>query len=553
MRKVNLFTLLMLCWPFVGYSQQVGRLSGNMEMNFQTYTPDSVIGADTVREKAALQSFANLIYTRSNLEVGARYEIYSPPLTGIDNEFEGHGIAHRYLTYRHELIEVTAGHFYEQFGSGLTLRSYREWALGYDNAIDGIRVRLKPGRGITLTGLAGRHRNYWRSSPGIIRGVDGQVHVNQLLPFMEGKNTIIMLGGSFVSRFQEDRSLIYRIPGNVGAYSGRADVIRGGLRFSGEYAAKINDPSAVNGFIYKPGDALLAELMYTRRGMGITITGKRIDNMSFKSDYNATGIPLEINYLPPLAAQHSQELANVYPYATQPNGEMGVMGSIYYMFPRNSTLGGKYGTRITLDYSHIHDIHKEKLSDTTTIGQPGTKGYDSNFFKVGDKLFFRELAIGVEKRISPTWKIDLKYLNTTFDPIIKGDAGHDQVKANIGIATIYHTLMPGHSLKAELQWLTTDQEELHQKDYSAGDWAMILLEYNHKGYFFSVRDLYNYQNPSVAIDDIHYMSFAAGVTKGAHRLALSWGRQREGISCIGGVCRPQPAASGFGINLTSNF
>ncbi len=554
MQKVTVITVLILCWAFNPmHAQQPGRLGGNMEMNFQSYSPDSAIGADTVRERVAIQSFANLIYNRGNLEVGARYEIYGPPLTGIDVDYEGHGIAHRYLTYRHDLIELTAGHFYEQFGSGLTLRSYREWALGYDNAIDGLRVRIKPGRGITLTGVAGRHRNYWRSSPGIIRGVDGQVHVNRLLPFLEESKTIIMVGGSFVSRFQEDRSLIYKIPENVGIYSARADVIRGGLRFSGEYASKINDPSAVNGFIYKPGEAFLAELMYTRRGMGITLTGKRMDNMSFKSDYNATGIPLEINYLPPLSPQHSWELANVYPYATQPNGEMGLLGSIYYMFPRNSTLGGKYGTRLTVDYSRIHDIHREAPTDTTTVGQPGTLGYTSDFFKTGDKLFFRELSIGLEKRINPKWKVDLKYMNTLYDPLIKGDAGHDLVRANIAIAAIYFTFMPGHSLKAELQSLTTDQGELHEKDYSAGDWAMVLLEYNHGGYFLNVRDLYNHRNPSAGIDALHYLSFAAGVTRGAHRLALSWGRQREGISCVGGVCRPEPAASGFGITLTSNF
>ncbi|MFO8054491.1 MAG: DUF6029 family protein [Bacteroidales bacterium] len=547
---------LFTCLSPVLQAQQfegTGGLSGNIEMNFQTYSPDSEIGADSVREKIGFQSYANLIYNHKNLEAGLRYEIYSPPLAGINSGYKGSGIANRYLTYRHELLEITAGHFYEQFGSGLTLRSYQEWALGYDNAIDGVRIRLNPVNGIRLTGLAGHHRNFWSSSPGTIRGIDGEIIINQLLAFLKEKKTLITLGGSFVSRFQKDKSILYKIPENVGIYSARAEIMHGGIRFSGEYASKINDPSAINNFIYKPGEALFLEGMYTQRGLGATITAKRIDNMSFKSDYNATGIPLEINYLPPLSIQHTYELANVYPYATQPNGEMGIQASLYYMFKRNSTLGGKYGSRITLDYSRIHDIDKKAPSDTTEIGESGTLGYESPFFGLNEFTFFEELSLGIEKKISSDWKVILNYLTLTYDPLIKGDEGLEKVHADIGIASIYYSVKRGQSLKMELQWLTSDQEELHEKDYSAGDWGMLLLEYNLNNYFFAVKDLYNYRNPSPGINDIHYFNAAAGFSKGPNRLAISYGRQRQGISCVGGVCRPEPAANGLNITITSNF
>jgi hypothetical protein len=530
-----------------------GRLSGNMEIDFQTYTPDSKIGADTVSEKIGFQSFANLIYTNKNLEAGLRYEIYTPPLQGIDADYRGNGIAHRYLTYRHDLIEITAGHFYEQFGNGLTLRSYQEWGLGYDNALDGVRVKLKPGLGITLKGLVGRQRDYWGYSAGTIRGFDGEIYTNQLLPFLKDKKTKIILGGSFVSRFQEDKSIIYKIPENVGSFAGRAKIIHGGLRFKGEYARKINDPSSVNNFIYKPGEALLLEATYTRRGFGATITAKRIDNMSFKSDYNSTGIPLQINFLPPLSKQHTYELASIYPYATQPNGEMGLQASIYYMFKRKSTLGGKYGTRLTFDYSRIHDIERNAPTDSTFIGESGTLGYKSDFFAVNDFVFFEDISFGVHKKISRNWELHLGYTNMTYDPLIKGDQGAKKVKAHIGIVDVKHKLSRRQSLRMELQHLSTNQKELHDDDFSAGDWAMLLLEYNINDFFFAVKDLYNYRNPSPGINDIHYFKVSAGVTKGANRLAVSYGRQREGINCVGGVCRPEPAANGLKITITSSF
>ena len=41
-------------------------------------------------------------------------------------------------------LTVTAGNFYEQFGSGLILRSFEERTLGIDNALDGLRLKYAP-------------------------------------------------------------------------------------------------------------------------------------------------------------------------------------------------------------------------------------------------------------------------------------------------------------------------------------------------------------------------------------------------------------------------
>lgn len=556
MKKHLIFTLFATALLFAqaaGQNLNTGRISGNIEVDFQSYKPDSKIGADSVPEKTGFQSFANLIYTNRNIEAGLRYEAYMPPLQGIDADYQGHGIANRYLTYRHELLEITVGHFYEQFGNGLTLRSYREWGLGYDNAIDGVRLRLNPYKGIRITGLVGKQRNYWGYSPGTVRGLDGEIYTNNLIPFLKDKKTKIILGGSFVSRYQEDKSLIYKIPENVGSWAARAEVIHSGLRFRGEYARKINDPSSVNNFIYKDGEALLVEGTYTKRGFGATLTAKRIDNMSFKSDYNATGIPLQINFLPPLSIQHTYELVSIYPYATQPTGEMGIQASFYYMFKRNSKLGGKYGTRITFDYSRIHDIDREAPTDTTYVGESGTLGYTSDFFKPGDFLFFEDFSTMIHKKLNKKWKINFGYTKYIYDPLIKGDQGADKVYADVFVADILYSLATRQSLNMEFQHLATNQENLHENDFSAGDWAMALLEYNVKNWFFAVKDLYNYRNPSPGIGAVHYFKLSAGFTKGTNRIEVSYGRQREGINCVGGVCRPEPAANGLKITITSSF
>ena len=62
----------------------------------------------------------------------------------------------------------------------------------------------------------------------------------------------------------------------------------------------------------------------------------------------------------------------------------------------------------------------------------------------------------------------------------------------------------------------------------------------------------NYGN-DISSQRLHYYLLSAGYTYNTSRIALSYGRQREGILCVGGVCRYVPAASGVTLTVTSSF
>jgi hypothetical protein len=53
--------------------------------------------------------------------------------------------------------------------------------------------------------------------------------------------------------------------------------------------------------------------------------------------------------------------------------------------------------------------------------------------------------------------------------------------------------------------------------------------------------------------NIHYYNFGFSYTKNASRIAINWGRNKEGYSCVGGICRPVPPYSGFGISVSTTF
>jgi hypothetical protein len=52
---------------------------------------------------------------------------------------------------------------------------------------------------------------------------------------------------------------------------------------------------------------------------------------------------------------------------------------------------------------------------------------------------------------------------------------------------------------------------------------------------------------------IHYYNAGFSYTAGRTRVALSYGRNRAGMICSGGVCRYTPAYTGFNLLLSATF
>ena len=82
---------------------------------------------------------------------------------------------------------------------------------------------------------------------------------------------------------------------------------------------------------------------------------------------------------------------------------------------------------------------------------------------------------------------------------------------------------------------------------------MGLIEYNFApNWFFAIQDQYNYGNYDED-KKLHYYTFSSGFTKGGNRFVVNYGRQQEGIFCIGGVCRNVPASNGLSVSITTTF
>ena len=522
--------------------EKKGHFSGNFQIDAQTYMEDSITGADKAPEIMLMNSYGNLRYTYGKLTAGLRFESYLNTLQGISNAYDGTGIPYKFFNYKNDELEFTVGNFYEQFGSGMSLRAYEDKTLGIDNAFEGVLVRHNPHKGIYLKGLVGKQRLFFDLGPGIVRGADAEIQLNETFQ-LDSVKTQITLGGSFVSRYQADRNPILRLPENVSIMATRLLVQRGGFSMVSEYGYKINDPSADNLNNYQPGQAIMSDISFTKGIFGMVIGGKWLNNMSFRSSRSAQNNDLTLNYLPAISKNHIYSLPAMYPYATQLNGEAGIKAEIFYRFKPQTLLGGKYGTLITLNYSRVQTIDTTNLPMLDSI-RPHWNRYETSFLSIGDERLYEDISIDIHKKLSKRVKSFFSLQYSAYNrQYIEGKDG--MIESFIFVGDMTFSLKPKHALRAELQFLSTKQ------DY--GDWVTAALEYTVSPHWFvAIVDQYNFGN-SNSDKQLHYYMVRTGYTKGANRIQIGYGRQRQGVICIGGVCRMVPASTGFNISISSTF
>ena len=525
---------------------------GSIQSDILVPQEDNKIGTGTYKEDVLTNTYADINIAYKSLEVGTRLEFTEYPLPGFEPDFKGWGVPYLYAKFKTgKGVDVTLGDFYDQFGSGLIFRTYEERSLGIDNSIRGAHVAVNAIKGVQFKALGGVQRRYWDwDTDSWLAGADLEINIDQYSKRMQENNISWMVGGSYVLlNYEEDGDNIivpgtnFRLdmPSTVHAFDVRSRLQTGNYSFLAEYAWRSQDPSADNGYIYRRGSAVLLSASYSAKGVSALFQAKRSENMSFRSRRSLTGTSAFVNNMPAFAYQHTYSLPALYPYATQAApGEWAFQGEFGYTFKRNSALGGKYGTKLKLNVSHIRGLDKDPVEPIYGNTLKGTDGYETGFFKMG-KLYYQDINLQMEKKLSKSFKLNLMYMNQRYDKtVIEGGKG-GVIKANIGVAEGKYQINKKFTLRGELQYLSTSQDQ--------GDWAFGLLELSALPYLmFTVSDMWN-----TGETDIHYYMASVTGTYKAHRLMLGYGRTRAGYNCSGGVCRYVPASKGLNISYNYTF
>ena len=534
--------------PFCNYFSK-SRLNGAVQTEFLIPFEDEAIGTGTYDSPVLNNTYFDLTFNAPYLSVGARLQVTEWPLPGFENDFKGGGVPYIWATGSYKWAQHTVGDFYQQFGSGLVLRSYEERSLGIDNAIRGGRLKLNPIDGLSFTALGGKQRRYWDWNDSWVWGGDVEWSFNETFRNAFNPKFGWSMGFSYVGKYEGDEDIFtpdmnykLNLPNKIAAFDVRTKFRIRNFNILAEFATKSSDPNADNGYIYRPGTAALLSATYSSKGFSAFLQAKRSDNMSFRSKRSMVGVSSFINHMPAFTTTQTYALAAMYPYATQPDGEWAFQGEVRYNFKRKTPLGGRYGTQVRVSGSYIAGLNRNYPDPSNPVNVIGSDGAGAAFWEMG-QTFYADANIEINKKLTKNLSLTLFYLYQNYNQAVVEGHGHngDMVKSNIFVLEGQWKMSKKCQLRWEMQYLQTKQDR--------GDWIAGLVELSvAPDWMFTITDTYN-----IGETNLNYYSALVTYTYKANRFQVGYGRTRAGYNCSGGVCRWVPASKGFTIAYNYNF
>ena len=539
-------SLALMALPVCALAENPVTVHGSIQSDILFPETDYKIGTEKYDDKVLTNSYATAGLFSKYVDAGFRVEYLEHPLPGFEPDFKGWGVPNVFVKGKYKGVELTAGDFYEQFGSGFILRTYEERSLGVDNSIRGARVKINSIKGTRITALGGVQRVFWDwSTRSKVYGADVEWDANEFIKPLADNDMVWTFGASYVLKHEKDQDIDVpatnnklNLPTNVSAFDIRTHFYTQGLDLALEYAWKGQDPSFDNNYTYGHGSAIMGSVSYSKPGWSMFLQAKRSDNMSFRSKRSQSLSAAFINNMPPFAYQHTYALAALYPYATQmAPGEWAFQGAFAYSWKRGTALGGKYGTKLKLNASYICGIDRDLVNGGKQL--MGTDWYIDGTEGIGS-TYYTDINLQLDKRLTRDFHLNFMYMFQKYNQtVIEGHGG--MINSNIFVGEGKYKINKKLTLRAELQYLQTNDD---QRDWCYGLAELSVLPY----LMFTVSDQWNHGDTGIH----YYMGSVTGTYK-SNRLMVSYGRTRAGFNCSGGVCRWVPATRGFQLAYTYNF
>ena len=438
-------------------------------------------------------------------------------------------------------LSITVGSIYDQVGSGILFRAYEDRGLLIDNALMGIELKYKLTDNIMLKGFTGQQKNNnfvnnVRYGP-VIRGfnAEGDFSVDKvrIIPGV-GMINRTLDGSSYNSVVativSQDSFNHFQPVYNMYAFCGYNTLTYKGLSWyiEGDYKtqeAVMEGDSLVD----KPGNVEYTSINYGKKGIALSLTGKRTQDFVMRTSPNETLLNGMLNWQPIVAVLRPERLMSRYTPASQDISEMA--GTANLVISPNDV------TNFTGTYTHINTLDNIELY-REAYAEAYYQGIKSWIFSGGIQYLEYNITLYQNRALA------------NGDPIM--------LYALTPFVEVTYRLSEKKSFRAEFEYMDTKQ------DY--GSWLYALLEYDlAPKWSVSVSDMYNVainknsDNPNFTDANFasekaqHYYNVYVAYTKGPHRFSLAYVKQVDGINCTGGVCRYEPAFSGVKATITSSF
>ena len=509
---------------------QQGNLSGDLMMNVNFFQRDTNIKA------AGNQLYDNFLSGGEGW-LGLRYAgfgftgivrfdaFHNSNLQNPTSALTAAGIGMFSLSKEFKKLTITGGHIYDQIGSGIIFRAYEDRGLLIDNALFGLHLKYRLNDHVTVKGFSGQTKNLFERYQPILKGMNIETD------FDLGSKAHITPGIGIVNRTMDQKSMdniisnINNMPEkdrfiptyNSSAISLYNTLNAGNISWYIEGALKSSEAIVLNGALKKQsGNVIYSTLGYAQNKFGINGSIKRTENFVMRTSPNEILLKGIYNWQPIIAQIRPQRLIARY---TPPSQDL-------------SELAGNLNAFYTPN---------DKLNFNLAVTRINT---------LKDEVLYREVFAETEIRSVKNVLFHLGVQYLVYNQALyqqKVPAEYPEVNAITPFFEVGYKINKKNSIRAELQYMSTKQ------DY--GSWVFGLLEYNiSPTWSFAVSDMYNAKPNTNHISKAHhYPNVFMAYTKDANRFTFQYVKQVDGINCTGGVCRYEPAFSGFKIGVTSSF
>ncbi len=517
-----------------------GSLSGSLQAQAKFFQTDTLIGAFGTpqydHELYGADSWLDLNYNNWGFDFGIRFDVFNNSnLLNPQSSYTDQGIGRWYVHKKVDKLDISGGYLYDQVGSGIIFRAYQERPLLIDNALYGVRLAYDINPDWQIKGFTGKQKRQFDTYDAIIKGGS----IEGFYADTTGRFTIAPGFGAVARTFDDETvsqvvsaistyTPVDSIGANYNTYSftlyntltmgNFSWYVEGAFKSAETMFNPFIEKSNWNGttsrgkLINQAGNIIYTSLSYAGNGLGITIEGKRNENMGYRTTPFATLNEGTINFLPPMSRINTYRLTARYAVAAQELGEQAVQLDVSYAPSRK--------LRFNANLSVIDDLDGNKL--------------------------YRELFTEVTYKYKRKWQLTggLQLQNYNQE-VYEGKPGVPFVNTVTPYAEYLYKFDRRRSLRFEGQYMNTKQD--------FGSWLFGLAEFSiAPTWTFTISDMYNV-DPKKTEKAIHYPRFDIYYTHKANRFSLSYVKQVEGVVCSGGVCRLEPAFSGVQFGVSSTF
>jgi hypothetical protein len=555
--KHLIFSLTFLFVACSIFAQNSSHITGNLQANGNFFfAADSVLGTAGIpqydNQKFGAETWLSLNYSHNGLDAGVRFDMFNNSnLLNPNASFSDVGIGRWYIHKQIDKFDIAGGYLYSQIGSGIIYRSYEERTLMIDNALFGAQIGYKINENWKINAFTGRQKQQFSRYGTILRGgsIEGFIKPDST------KNFTLAPGAGIVGRTYTAETIDdarFEVAGyfkdeqiglqyNTYAATIYNTLTAGHFTWYIEAAGKtkdvIYDPFAprsiligsevqtVSGkLVNREGYTVYTSLSYSKKGLGITLEGKRTKDFSFRQNPNALGIQGPINFLPPMAKQNTYRLTARFAPATQELGEQAVQLDVRYKLNKKLSVG--------INFSDIQFLDGTEL--------------------------YREITPEFTYKQKRKWQL-IGGLQILKYNIFIYQGKDDYVDALTPYGEFLYKFSPRRSIRIEAQYLHTEEE--------FGSWVNGLVEIGLAPHWiFYASDMYKLKHGSLdpglspekakdktKYDGTHFPSLGVVYSHKSNRVSLAYVKQVEGINCAGGICRLEPAFHGVRLTLNSSF